>query len=277
MSAVSTSCSVAHVEAPPRVLVLVGIGRASELRGFAEAGLDATTTAATCINEDELAAIVVEAPRSMFVGEEAEAKLADVTWLAPRADAHERILRAAAVRGSILPTRFGAVFVHESSIRALLRRHAVAIHAALQHIVGCDEFIIRVVGEEGAAAERLVQTWLVEQGAASKPGGQRYLMERRLRERAMAEAAAALGREARDRATPLMSMARAVTPARGLGRRADGRTVALSAAVLVERRCVPDFLNTVRASAAAAPSGGLSLEVSGPWPAYHFCPSFAET
>jgi hypothetical protein len=74
----------------------------------------------------------------------------------------------------------------------------------------------------------------------------------------------------------LLEVCRASAASRGVGRRADGLSVVLAGAVLVSKDARDEFLSRCQMARAEASARGLTLEVSGPWPPYHFCPSCAE-
>jgi hypothetical protein len=229
----------------------------------------------TTVAEAGLTAIIGPVPTVEFDEAPLNANLANLDWLAPRAEAHQRVNAHVAERAAAsLPLSFGTVFRSEDSLRAMLRERAAELSARLDAVRGCTEWIV-TVRRDAARAERALDTHdpTLERAhrelEASSPG-RRYLLERQLTElrrkagraadadvvREVAEAATRTAR--RVHAEPLVAATEAVLPA----------VSRLSA--LVERGAESQFCDTLDAVAGRWRERGYDVERSGPWPTYRF-------
>jgi hypothetical protein len=64
----------------------------------------------------ELAAVALDVPLAEFVGEEAESKLKDLSWLGPRVTRHDALTRGAFAAGPVVPCRFGTLFADDAAL-----------------------------------------------------------------------------------------------------------------------------------------------------------------
>lgn len=221
---------------------------------------------------DGLEAVVCDVPQELFVGPEAEARLADVRWLAPRAAAHERVLRLMSegpepITGGVAPARLGTLFRDDGAVRAALAPRAAALRRLLESTTGRSEYTLRAW--LGAPAEPAPEH-------AAAAGGADYLRRRRERHAQAARVFApgpAEFESAQRAARRLVDGAdRAeLRPAR-LPERCDeaGRACVGAWAVLAEPA------DADRAAERMDADAGFHWTLTGPWPVYSFCPFLAD-
>jgi Gas vesicle synthesis protein GvpL/GvpF len=186
--------------------------------------------------------------------------LEDLDQVARLARAHERVLDAALRDGPVVPFRICTIFESAARVRELLQRERETLAAALARLRGKAEWGVKAFAPApAAAAERAAP---VSSGAAylARKAAQRdettYARERldaavsSVHERLLASADGAVLSPAQDR-------------------RLSGRAeeMVLNAAYLVPDADAPAFASLV---AELAASYGVALELTGPWPAYHF-------
>lgn len=220
-------------------------------------------------------AVVVEAPRGMFEGAEAERRLRDVDWLAPRAARHAAIVQAAMDRAGgrgVMPVGFGSVFSGERALGEALGRGAGEIRAFLGSAAGCAEWSVRLTGDRG----RMIEAGVVAlAGAGGVSGGAGYLMRRKLEERAQGwvrerVVEAVDGLIDRLEGTFRDVVERAVAAE---AEAAGGPWVAGHLAFLIGEGEARAFDGAIESAGAWLESGfGLDVELTGPWPAFSFCP-----
>jgi len=182
--------------------------------------------------------------------------------LAPRARAHEAVLERVMDIGSVLPLRFGVLYPDVDRLRDLLRDRSGAFDQALGAIEGQSEWGLTITSEGEAG----------EEGPAVTPADGRDYLSRRRTERVagqaraerMSQVAAAVHEGLRD-----VSTGAVIHRAGASGRRANA---VLRASYLVPVEGAEAFRAACEALLTKAPPDlGLSGELTGPWPPYHFC------
>ncbi len=206
-------------------------------------------------------------PRAFFDESDPASRTADPDWMAARVEAHHAVIAAAAAAGPCLPLAFGALFSSLDLLRDWIGPRTDALCSGLNHVAGHAEWVL-LLQEDGAAHV----AWLdrhdpdlrrMAETVAAAGEGTAYLLLRRLdkargaaRTRHLDAIAATVGKWIGDAGFQIHAdRARAGLPAWS-SLIPDDATQALSdrAALL----------------AADLAHAGLSLQLSGPWPAYAF-------
>jgi len=241
--------------------------------GEAIAGLDDRPVRA--LREGDLVAFAGAVPASEFDEAPLNAHLADLEWLAPRAERHQRVNAQLFERAdALLPLSFGTVFRSEDSIRRMLRERRDDLVARLAAVRGCSEWVV-TVRRDTARAEAALEAHdaslaqLRRDLTASQPG-RRYLLERQageIRRRALRSADAAAAAEitsAVERTARRIYREPIVA-----GTVESGQAVARLSA-LVECARESPFCDAVDAAGMQWLERGYAVERTGPWPAYRF-------
>ncbi len=268
------------------MLYLVGVARAGELASFASHGIEphepdaSDTPGAHAVTIDAggtpLDALVVEVPRDLFAGPDAEDRLQDVTWLRPRAERHEAIVRAARARASMMPVGFGGVFSSTDALAAKLADHADAILAFLDETANRDEWSLKAWVSRSEAIER-AKAAIAEDQAARPGDGAAYLRARRLEGEAESLAEDhALGL-VEGLIEDLGDTIEDATERRTTSVEDDpDRWLIAHVALLIDRDTRAAFDARLDDLAADLDREGLHLELTGPWSPYSFCPPLGE-
>ncbi len=267
--------SVMSVSAPP--IYVYGIVRAGSQPRFAEGparGGTAELGRPRLLPCGDLAAIVGDLvlPNG--------ASLDDLLREARQAEqlvlAHHRVLEAAAGGHTVLPLRFGAVFVDDEGVlRALKQNHSVLL-GALSRIDGalewglkicCDRRRLgaRLAGEIPAIAE-------LEAEIVSAAEGKAFFLRRRLERLTRGEVEQAIARCVTHSTERLRGAVRAFAPGRIQPAEVHGREsdMVFNGAYLVARGSEQGFFNLVEDLRGAYAGFGFDYERSGPWPPYGF-------
>jgi Gas vesicle synthesis protein GvpL/GvpF len=190
-----------------------------------------------------------------------EDDLSETGRLATLARGHDAVVRAAALRGPVLPLRFGTVVPDEAAARRLLVEHRDSAREHLRRIGNAREWGVKLV-------RRLDSPVPVASRPRDRAGvtGTEYLARRRqaLDQHDVAEAAA-------EQAADLLveTLAPHVTESLRRGG-SSGSSLLLDLAVLVEADAEAGFLATAAELRQRLEPDALELEVSGPWPPYSF-------
>lgn len=242
------------------------------------AGVDPTYPV-ELVRDGGLAAIASRVDLAEF-GEDALAERAvELDWVAPRALAHEEVLERALRDGrSLLPFRFGTIYLDTEQVGALLRERSNELSSGLERVRDRLELGVRGALDQARAEAALLQTdpELASLAAelAGASSGAAYMRRKQL-EREVASAvrrvAAELAAVVHERLATVAVEARSNQPRE----REDGLLPILNGAYLVERDGREAFEAEVERLVAEHAREGLVLEPTGPWPPYNFVPEEA--
>ena len=208
--------------------------------------------------------ILSRVPIERFTGAEAEQRLADLEWLVPRAQAHDRVIARAMDRATVFPLTFGTLF---SSLPAMALEAATRRRALLgffERMAGREEWSVKVsMDRERAIAARMQA--LYPEGGEAPTGGRGYLLKQRRR----GEAEQAIGPWLRGQ---LGCLDESLRPScETLLIRPPRDDVVANRACLVARDHTSSFFEAIERSRESFTRQGLDLHCSGPWPLYSFC------
>ena len=247
--------------------------------GIVEAGLQPPPTAgvddrrpARSVAAGQLAALVGDVSLAEFGEGRLEENLSEPGWLEQKVRAHEAVLEAAQETGTVLPFRFGIVYLSESHVQEMLVRERATLLAALARVRGKREWGVKGLVEHARLAE-----WL----GASEPGrdeqqpeseGAAYLAKRQLEQRARAESERLLLGVAEDSHARLSACASeaALNPRPRTTSRRAGRDLFLNGVYLVEGSREEELKQAVEDLSARLGDRGVRYELTGPWPPYNF-------
>jgi len=211
-----------------------------------------------------------------YCGPDAEFKIKDPAWIGSCAFRHEEVVQQVMRCSPVLPARFGTIFLSMDSLENLLKMHAGTISQFLDHVAEKEEWTVKGLLDIAKAREKLYSEITAHEAEhlASLPPGARYFQEKRLQDKARKELKSWLKDVLSSIATPLTGFASEYSECKLLSREATGRDLdmVLNWAFLVPRNAVKDFHNRVDQMKTAYLQYGLTLERSGPWPPYNFCP-----
>lgn len=228
---------------------------------------------------DELAAIVSSVPLEEFGEEQLRENLNDVAWLEEKARAHEAVLEALLEATTVVPTRLCTIFHDERQVREMMGREKGPLLEALERLDGKSEWGAKAFAEPGALDRAAARRAGERAGEGELSPGAAYMDRRRREARAREEAEEVADgwaqeiheRLARGAAEALLNplQRREVS-----GHEGD---MLLNGVYLVEEGGVEEL----RALAVELDGDyrklGVSVELTGPWPAYNFVKSSIES
>jgi hypothetical protein len=256
------------------VLYAYGVVRSDFDVGRMPAGLDDAPVVR--VTEAGMSALVSRLPHADYAPSVIEENSGEVVWLSPRAMAHDRVLTWAQEHGGVIPLPMFSMWGSDAALSQTLRERATALATMFERVSGADEFGLRVHRRDAAMLERADTldedlARLRREAEAASPG-QRYLLERKIGERAKGAVRAASQRMAREifedlRRLAREALARPLTPTTG---GVNEATMVLNGAFLVGRDHLEAFRVAVAAHVRDNESKGLSFDFTGPWPPYNF-------
>lgn len=211
---------------------------------------------------DGLWAIVQSVPESQY-GEEALALgLQNLDWVGPRAIAHERVIESFLSASALLPMQLFTLFTSDARVVEHVRSDRAHIARILKRIEKKVEWGLRLTWNEKAARDKA--------GRKQARTGAEFLARKRdlldVNRIRLGEA-----RKSADRMYKALSRKAAASRRRtSLERAAPGSRLLLDAAFLVARAESGAFKAAIRQHAGGLRAAGVSISLTGPWPAYNF-------
>lgn len=226
---------------------------------------------------DNIDAIVSYVPLSEFVGEEAELRLQDIEWVAPRAVNHQRVIEKVAECSPILPAQFGALFSNSDNLKKFVRDNTAEISEFLTLTSDKSELGVKIYWENLQTKKRLMETEFAGrfQRLASLQDGARYFKEKQLISEVEKRSAESVRGLLVEVSTVLSNISHSSKKRKIViddSTEQEGRLVA-NWAFLVEKARDDEFISIVNNFNSNLSKDGLSLKTSGPWPPYSFVPS----
>lgn len=224
------------------------------------------------IQHGALAAVASRVPLPEFGEERLRENLNDVDWLERTARAHESVLEAALAATTVVPLRLCTIYRSEEQVREMLDREGEVFEEALARLEGRAEWGVKLIAEPGAL-ERAAGTG--EPGAdatgETSPGAA-YMHEKR--RRAEAQEQAELTGEAwadlvHGRAAALATEA-LLNPIQNPEVSGHTGDMLLNGVYLVDNDVRDEFAKQIADLGAEFAELGVSVELTGPWPAYNF-------
>ena len=236
-------------------------------------GVDGRNPVSAWIIRD-VAAVTSQVRREEFCGPEAETRLRQLGWLAPRACRHQAVAEQAMRLSPILPARLGTLFSSRESLEHFIQEHRAEIRRALDRVAGKQEWAVKGLLDRKKAAAHLLLTMPGGGGEtlAGSSAGARYLREQRRLSHAAEALNAWLKQSCDDLVESLACLAvdicgRPLWPPLAADQE---REMVLNCALLVRPRSLPGLRARIGRANAKHAGPGLCFELSGPWPPYSF-------
>ncbi len=227
------------------------------------------------VTANDLAALSSAVPLDSY-GEEALAEhLGDATWTAVRAMRHETVVEYVAKRVSVVPLRFGTIYLERARVERMLAEKGRELAQIIERLRGREEWGVNVYSDRAKLMASLTSVSprlreLAQQAEAASPG-QSYLMQKKIDALRVDEARLALNRIIDDVEKALGEQADDAKRLRILKVEAtEHGELKAKFAFLVKRAEFEEFRAAAERLAEEHLSAGIRLELTGPWPAYNF-------
>jgi hypothetical protein len=248
-------------------------------------GIDAAPV--TLVSDDAdtgtepMAVLVSSVSAEVYAPSQVESRVGELQWLAPRAEAHDRVVTAAADAAPVIPLPIFSLFRDEAAIRAMLTERRDELSRLFARLRGAREYTVRVYRDDtrlnSALSDLSPHVRELEAGAERASPGQRYLLQRKLDEARRTELRRVSSEVAQSMYRALAPLARAAVrePLPAAIANADARGTStqpaiLNASFLVEDNRLDEFRRALSELIELRASAGFRVDFTGPWPAYHF-------
>jgi hypothetical protein len=240
------------------VYCIVQSVRSPSLRGIPDSVPGAGEPRALQIDGD-LWAIVADAPLDRFSSDQLERDLQDLEAVSRHALAHAAVVEFMFRKAPLLPLQLFTLFSGDARVRQDLARRASSLRTLLLNLRGLEEWGVRI-SVNAAPVSAL----------SGKPAsGRDYLAtKKRLLDRGGAPAQGAI----REAGRAMKSLKRLAVKVRKQALPPPGRNrpIVSGASFLVPASKRAEWKKQVGSVASQLRKGGHQLDVTGPWPPYHF-------
>ncbi|MEH0021869.1 MAG: GvpL/GvpF family gas vesicle protein [Desulfobacter sp.] len=267
---------------PPKdLLYLYGFAVSTDLEDIQGTGIDGQSP--LFLNRaGNMAAILSHASLADFTGDTGEENLGDINWITPRACRHQEVIARVMARSPVLPVRFGTLFLTQASLDRTIHTHGAEITAFLGHVRGREEWAIKGYMDRKKALKQVARDLAAQTAEAprdrspdTRAPGTRYFQKKKQEQEAEQMLKQAIHTSVMAIADILEPLGVDMTERDLMSRAATGKEtdMVLNWAALLEKDEVSRFRNRVDEINTAHQQEGLTLEFSGPWPPYSFCPA----
>lgn len=240
-----------------RVLYLYGISKNGAKQPQA-AGVDGSSP----VESVECAGLVCWISRvdGREYGDQLEKNIEDLDWLAAASVRHQRVVAELSTDETVLPARFGTVFITEKTLGADVARRKKDLLSALKRLAGADEWGVKVFHVAAPVS-----------AAMAAASGRDYLQQKAAQLRP-APGAPEVAEEIRRFAEDLSKVAVDAVPS---GKVSGGQRGLEWQASFLLRRADRKKWDDVLAKYARRWGYERRIETTGPWPPYSFVSSHA--
>ncbi|HJY31003.1 MAG TPA: GvpL/GvpF family gas vesicle protein [Pyrinomonadaceae bacterium] len=227
------------------------------------------------VTVNKLAALTSEVPQETYSEERLAVHLTDATWTAIRAMRHETVVEYVAKRATVIPLRFGTIYLERSGIKQMLTEKAREFEELIEHLRGREEWGVNVYCDRAVLLSSITSVSpvlrdLVER-AQQAPPGQSYLMQKKIETLKVDESRVAVNRIVDQVEEKLKTQSDEARRLRILNvETTEHGELKAKFAFLVQRSDFEEFRDAAEQLAREHQAAGIRLELTGPWPVYNF-------
>lgn len=222
-----------------------------------------------------LAALSSPVPLASYGEESLAEHLSDASWTAVRAMRHETVVEYVARRASVVPLRFGTIYLERAGVERMLEEKRQELARLIERLRGREEWGVNLYCDQSALMSSITSVSpvlrdLAERASQASPG-QSYLMQKKIDTLRVDEARAALSRIVDEIEQALREKSEDARRLRVLKVEAtEYGELKAKFAFLIQRSDFEAFSGVAEHLAREHQAAGVRLELTGPWPAYNF-------
>jgi len=230
---------------------------------------------------EDIEAVVSEVDLNEFGSEEIQRKAEeDLNWIKEKAQIHEYVIEQAMRVGpnliSVIPMKFGTIFKTEEGLKDCFRKEYQQFKDSLEKLKGKQEWGVKVYLKESVFRKTIEDKNEIvlakKKEIESLPKGMAFFAQKQIDEIVGQEKDKELDRIAEEIYESLGPLAFSKNKDKFLEKDFTGRPeeMVLNAFYLIEESKLNSFQKRVEELKEKYNSLGFEVEVSGPWPSYHF-------
>ena len=227
------------------------------------------------ISVNTLAALVSRVPLATYNEESLAEHLTDATWTAIRAMRHETVVEYVAKRASVVPLRFGTIYLEREGIEKMLTEKSRGLEEIIEQLRGREEWGVNVYSDRAVLMSTItsvspVLREMVERAQQASPG-QSYLMQKKIDALKVDEVRASVNRIVEQIEQKLKEQSDDARRLRILKvETTEHGELKAKFAFLVKRAAFEEFRDAAERLARENQAAGVRIELTGPWPVYNF-------
>ena len=249
-------------------------------KGFSKTGLGGGQVYS--VPYQDLEAVVSDVSLEEFGSEEIQKKAEeDVNWIKEKAQIHEEVIEQAMGKGnsqlvSVIPMQFGVIFKTKEKLEETLGNRYEELKKSLENLKGKQEWGVKVYLKENifrkTIEEKNEQVLAKKKEIESMPKGMAFFAQKQIDKVVGQEKDKELGRITEEIFENLGQLAFSKNKSKLLEKDFTGMTeeMILNAFYLIEESKLDSFQKKVEELKEQYNSLGFGIEVTGPWPSYHF-------
>jgi len=227
------------------------------------------------VSVNALAALASQVPRATYSEENLAEHLTDATWTAIRAMRHETVVEFVAKRATVVPLRFGTIYLERAGIEQMLNDKRRELESIIEQLRGREEWGVNVYTDRAVLLSSITSVSPVlrdlVQRAEQAPPGQSYLMQKKIEALKVDEARTAVNRIVDQIEERLKQQSEGARRLRILKvETTEHGELKAKFSFLMKRAEFDDFKDAAEQLAQEHQAAGVRLELTGPWPAYNF-------
>lgn len=221
----------------------------------------------TVVQENGLGMLVCPVPEAEYNEEALHLHMEDMPWVESHARRHEEILLKMMESFPVIPMPFCTIFRETENIRGQLRENYSALKDELHKVTGHQEMYLKLFVNPGKLLEKLKDELPCPESQGGSSYFQRKQWEKKVQEKVetmVDEYGEALYQELKKivAQTNLLDRSEVLAP--------NGLRTVFAAQFLLAKAQVSQWNSVIEEFDQEADNLGFVLEVSGPWPLYHF-------
>ena len=209
-----------------------------------------------------------------------DSNLQDLAWLGPRARTHESVVQEVMQLSPVLPVKFGTIYRSNSGLADFINHNGAVILQALHQVHGKAEWSVKAYIDEARVRVFVTETNPeIQQLTArlSVSPGLRYMQQKQVDLRVETALSGWASEVAGKIEEILAPNAVGISTLKLHSSAMSGRPERMiyNGGFLLDNSNIDSFENVIQQFQSRYESSGLILELRGPWPPYHFCPSLS--
>ena len=219
------------------------------------------------VENGNLGMLVCPVPLIEYNEESLHRYMEDIAWVESHARCHEKILLQTMEGRPVIPLPFCTIFTEEESIKQQLSQNAEILQDDLQRLRNHNEMHVKLFVNRKRLIEKLQEDLPYSGGQNGGGYFQKRQWEKKIdeeKERVMNDYGESLYQDLNNIATEVILMDKGGVVA------SEGQQVVFAVQYLISKECHEEWDKKLEEFDEAGDPLGFILEVSGPWPPYHF-------
>ena len=232
----------------------------------------------TAMHLDKIGLVAVIS--QVILSDFSDSNLQDLNWLGPRARTHESVVQEVMQLSPVLPVKFGTIYRSNSGLADFINHNGALILQALHQVHGKAEWSVKAYIDEARVRVFVTETNPEIQELTARLSvspGLRYMQQKQVDLRVETALSGWASEVAGKIEEILAPNAVGISTLKLHSSAMSGRPERMiyNGGFLLDNSNIDSFENVIQQLQSRYESSGLILELRGPWPPYHFCPSLS--